>query len=661
MKKKISLLLIFFLFGFGLSKEKEKRKISIDDLFNLKSISQPVFSPDGKWICYVLTENDKEKKKPNSDLWMIPAEGGKPIRLTYHEKVDTRPAWSPDGKYLAFLSGRDEKNQIWLFNTRGGEPFQLTKMRSGVQSFVWSPDSSKIAFIAKDPEPEEEETKKEKKEEEIPKVIVTRRLQHKGDGIGYYDDKRNHIWLVSVEGGEPIKLTDGQYDEEDICFSPSGKELFFSSNRTENPDGNRNSDIWCLEIETKKLRKLTQDERGDHNPSCSHDGKFVAYLGGANPVYGTTFLWKVSISGGEAVKISSAVDRNVRGKPLWSADDKYIYFLLEDSGNMHICRIPSSGGEVERIIGGERTVEELTISQDGKKIAFIMDDFLNPPELYISDAEGKEIRKLTSLHDELLAHLELSEPENIHYKSFDGEEIEGWVMKPVGFQPGKKYPMIVRPHGGPNAQYSASFDHEFQLLAAEGYVVFFPNPRGSSGYGEPFGKAIWADWGNKDLKDVMCGVEFIINQGYVDQERLGIYGWSYGGIMTNYAITRTSHFKAAISGAGEADYFSCYGYDDLHLWWEEELGLPWENRDIYWNLSPIKDVTKIKTPTLFMCGQFDYRCPLPQTEQMYLSLKRLGVETELIIYPGESHGIRKLDYQVDRLKREIEWFNKYLK
>jgi dipeptidyl aminopeptidase/acylaminoacyl peptidase len=313
------------------------------------------------------------------------------------------------------------------------------------------------------------------------------------------------------------------------------------------------------------------------------------------------------------------------------------------------------------VIAGERTVGNAIFSPDGKYIAFIMGDSLSPADLFISKTNGEELKKLTSLNEKLVAEIKLSEPENIHYKSFDGQEIEGWVMKPIDFEQGKKYPMIVRVHGGPNSQYSTSFNHDFQLLAAEGYVVLYTNPRGSSGYGEPFGKAIWADWGNKDLKDVMAGADYVIKQGYVDSEKLGIYGWSYGGIMTNYAITRTNRFKAAVSGASEGDYFSCYGYDDLHLWWEEELGLPWENYELYRKISPIKDVKKVKTPTLFMCGQFDYRCPLPQSEQMYLSLKKLGLETELVIYPGESHGIRSLNYQLDRLKRVMNWFNKHLK
>lgn len=653
-------LMLVFLTCVALAQQMEKRKIRSDDFFNFKEISQPCFSPDGKWVAYVVTARDKEKNSSNSDIWMVPSEGGTPLCLTNHEKGDTSPSFSPDGKYLAFISGRKEKNQIWLFNTIGGEPYQLTEMGNGVQSFVWSPDSLKLAFIAKDPEPKKESEKK-KEEEKKPEVIVVNRLQHKRDGVGYLDDKRNHIWIIPVKGGEPKKLIDGPYDEQSTSFSPDGKEIIFESNRTADPDANRDSNIWAADVENGKIRQITTDPRADSSPSWSNNGQFIAYSGGANPIFGTTFLWVVASSGEKPQMITSRLDRNVRGKPLWSKDDKYIYFILEDSGNVHLCRIPSSGGEIERVIAGERTAGSAVISPDGQYLAFTLGDSLSPAELFISKANSEELKKLTSLNEKIMAELKISQPENIHYRSFDGQEIEGWVMKPIDFEPGTKYPMIVRAHGGPNSQYSTSFSHDFQLLAAEGYVVLYTNPRGSSGYGEPFGKAIWADWGNKDLKDVMAGVDYVIKQGYVDANRLGIYGWSYGGIMTNYGITRTNRFKAAVSGASEGDYSSCYGYDDLHLWWEEELGLPWKNYELYRKISPIKDVEKVKTSTLFMCGQFDYRCPLPQSEQMFLSLKKLGLETELVIYPGESHGIRSLDFQLDRLKRVTNWFNKYLK
>lgn len=661
MKRKAILfpgVLVLCLLAFA--EQSEKRKIKADDFFKFKEVSQPTFSPDGQWIAYVVTSRDLEKNNSNSDIWMIPSQGGTPLRLTSHEKGDSNPDWSPDGKYLAFISGRKEKSQIWLFDSQGGEPYPLTEMSSGVNSFVWSPDSTKIAFLAKDPEPKEDGDK-EKEVQKKSDVIVVNRLQHKRDRVGYLDDKRNHIWLIPAKGGEPKKLTDGPYDEQSMSFSPDGKEVLFESNRTQNPDANRNTDIWAADVESGKIRQVTTDVKGDSNPSWSGNGQYIAYLKSTGSPYGTTFLWVASAGGAGPRILTAKLDRNVRGKPLWSKDNKFIYFVLEDSGNVHLCRIPSSGGDIERMVAGERTVGNSIISPDGQYLAFTMGDLLSPAELFIARADGRELKKLTSLNNELLAGLKLSQAENIHYKSFDGQEIEAWVMKPVDFEPGKKYPMIVRPHGGPNSQYSASFSAEFQLLAAEGYIVLYPNPRGSSGYGEPFGRAIWADWGNKDLKDVMAGVDYAISQGYVDPQKLGIFGWSYGGIMTNYAITRTNRFKAAVSGASESDYFSCYGYDDLHLLWEEELGLPWDNFELYRKISPIIDVKKVKTPTLFMCGQFDYRCPLPQSEQMYLSLKRLGLETELVVYPGESHGISRLDHQLDRTNRVVRWLNKYLK
>jgi len=650
-----SVFLILLVFLFIPAQSQEKRKISLEDFYELKEIKALSFSPDNHWLAYVVTSKDKAKNSRYSNLWMVPVAGGKSVRLTYQEKKDDLPAWSPDGRYLAFISNRSGKSGLWLFRAEGGEPYELTKMETDIESFVWSPDSSRIAFLAKDPKG------KEKGENEGREIIVVNRLQHKRDGEGYLDDRHRHIWMVHVLSGEIKKLTDGPFDEEDISFSPDGREIIFSSNRTANPEANRNSDIWALEIETGKIRQITTDSRTETNPRFSPDGRSVAYLQTSGPVYGTNFLWLSSADGSHPRKLTSSLDRNVLPKFFWSGDGHYIYFCLEDSGNQLLARVETETGKMEKLISGERVINNLAVSADGHYLAFTSSDPINPPEIYICRSDGQDLRKLTSLHEEFSARLNLSWPENIHYRSFDGQEIEGWILKPPDFDPTKKYPLIVRVHGGPNAQYDTSFNFEFQLLAAENYVVLYTNPRGSSGYGEAFGRAIWADWGNKDLKDILAGINYVIKRGYVDPGKIGIYGWSYGGILVNYAITRTNLFRSAVSGASDSDYFSCYGTDDLHLWWEEELGLPWENFELYRRLSPIKEVKKVRTPTLFLCGQFDYRCPLPQSEMMYLSLKRLGVETELVIYPGEGHNLSQLDHQIDRMKRVLAWFNKYLK
>lgn len=641
----------------------KKQKIKLDDLYNLKQISQLQYSPDGLWIAFVVTKAEKKENSYNSDIWMMPAKGGTPLKLTSHIKEDHSPQWAPDGKYLAFLSERTGKSQIWLFHTQGGEPRQLTKMNNDVESFTWFSDGTRIAFIAKDPEPKDQKKKSD--------VIVVNRLQHKRDGEGYLDEKRDHIWLISVENSQPQKLTDGPYDEEDISFSPDGKEILFVSNRSENPDANENTDLWAVEIESGRMRQLTANVGPDFHPSWSHDGQSIAYLASLdfNNVSGITYLWRIDAEGKKPINLTEKTDRNVAGwdaaeevmiKPIWSADDEFIYFILEDSGNWHLCRIHSSGGDHERLVAGERTAGNLALSPNGQDMIFTLEDSLSPPEIYTAKTNGQGLRRLTTLNEDFTAGLKLSEPMNIHCQSFDGQEIEGWVMKPVDFQPGRKYPMILWVHGGPQYQLGTFFDYRFQLLAAAGYVVLYSNPRGSTGYGEAFTRAIWADWGNKDLKDILAGVDHVVKMGFVDPEKVGITGWSYGGEMTNFAITRTDRFKAAVAGASDSDYFSCYGYDDLHVWWETEVGLPWEKPELYRRLSSIYDVHKVKTPTLYLHGQNDYRCPLPQAELMYLRLKKLGVDTELVIYPDESHSLSQPEHQIDRYRRTIEWFDKYL-
>ncbi len=340
MGQKILFVIFLFIAATGLiiipAQSADKRTLTLEDFFELKEIREPCFSPDGQWLAYVVTVKDKGKNSRNADLWMIPVAGGEAIRLTYHEKGDSRPRWSPDGRFLAFLSSRSGKNQIWLFNSQGGEPFQLTQIQSDIEDFIWSPDSSMIAFLAKDPkikekrEKEEDEKEKgteDKEEGEREEIIVVNRLQHKRDGEGYLDNRYTHLWLVSIPSGETRKLTDGPYDEADLCFSPDGREIAFSSNRSENPDGNRNSDIWAMEIETGKIRQITPSSKPETNPCYSHDGRYLAYLQPSGPIYGTNFLWIVPAGGGEPIKLTASLDRNILPNFFWSGDDQFIYFL----------------------------------------------------------------------------------------------------------------------------------------------------------------------------------------------------------------------------------------------------------------------------------------------------------------------------------------------
>ncbi|MGE3191779.1 MAG: prolyl oligopeptidase family serine peptidase, partial [Vicinamibacterales bacterium] len=566
--------------------------------------------------------------------------------------------------------------QVFALPMDGGEAFRLTDLPGGVSAYAWAPGSDRLAVIATDPEPGAEADRtgpegaaaSDDADDVAPPIVVTR-LQHKQDGSGYTTNRRDRLYVLTLaeairtsgrEVGEPLVLTEGPYDAAHPAWSPDGRLVAFDANRSEpDPDRNNNSDIWVADVGAGTIRKVTTSPASDTGPVWSPDGSTIAYV--SMPVepaiYATPRAMTIPAAGGSPTDWTGAKDRHVSGAPAWSADGAALYVALVDSGRTPLLRV-ARDGTTTTIVDGD--VDDFAIA--GGRLAVAMGTPSRPAEVYAASlAGGAAPVNLSEANEDLFGALRFHAAEAVHFRSKDGTPIEGWVIKPPDFDPARKFPLVLRIHGGPVGQFTDTWEPEHQYLAAQGFVVLITNPRGSSGYGEAFCKAIFADWGNKDTEDVLAGVDHVIGQGYVDPARLGVGGWSYGGILTNYVITQSTRFKAAISGASETDMFSAFGNDDLVRWWIDELGPPWKNAELYRKLSPIYKVEAIATPTLIMVGDKDYRVPLQQSEQLYLQLRALDkVPTGLVIYPGQSHGFRRPSYEVDRLRRYGLWYEKYV-
>lgn len=663
--------LIFLVSTNSISAQESKRPITIDDFFKLKEVKDPKVSPDGKWIAYTVSEPDLKEDKKETRIWMVPAAGGEAIPMTAKGYSAGSPRWSPDGKFLSFLAsrgkdkeGEEEKAQVWTLNRNGGEAQQVTNTKQGVSGYEWSPDGKRMLLLIRDAKPHE--LTEDKEDDKKAKPFVVDRLQFKRDNIGYLDRFRTHLYVLNVgaEKAEPVQITSGDFDDDSPVWRPDGKSIAFVSNRSANPDGNPNTDIWIVSADNtdmgQTLLQVTKNPREDGDPAWSPDGQTLAYVTVTAPLktmwYATNHLATVSANGGTPTVWTTSLDRNVI-KPTFSANGKSVWFILEDSGEQNLAALELATRNISRPITGQTTVLDFAV--EGDLVAPLISKPDLPDEIFTFS--GGKLTQIGQTNKKLLDDLNLSKAEDFRFKSKDGTEVEAFMYKPIGYNPSMKYPTILRNHGGPVSQFDFSFDYWAQLYAANGYLVLQSNPRGSSGYGQAFSLALFADWGNLDVQDAMACVDFAIDKGFADKDKLGVGGWSYGGILTNYIITQTARFKGAVSGASEALYRANYGHDHYQMWWEVELGLPWENPEAWERISPFNKVDKITTPTLWIGGGSDWNVPILNSEQMYQAMKRLGRETQLVVYPGEFHGIERPTFLKDRFERFIAWYNKYVK
>lgn len=653
-----------------------KRPLTVDDYFRIKEVGDPQLSPDVKWVAYTVKTASLKDDKNYERIWMVPVSGGAAIPLTADELTSSHPRWSPDGKYLAFISARGgtgddddtDKKQVWLLNREGGEAQKLTDTIQDVQSFAWSPASGRMVLLLQDPSPDELEAAREKakglKPKTKPRPWVIDRLHFKEDELGYLDRRRTHLYVFNIADRMQTQITSGDYDDSDPAWSPDGTTIAFASNHTAEPDLNYNTDIWTVSAgntdKGKALVQVTTGAGAEAAPAWSPDGKWIAFttqLDAKLFQYATVHIGVTPATGGEAKVLTLTLDRNST-EPRFSADGKWIYFIADDDGTQNLLRVPATSGEIQRPIGGRKMLESYSLGKDGA-VAAVIGELTDPAELYYLPPEG-ELRKVTTTNDTLMAELRLPDVEYVHFKSKDGTTVAGYLYKPPDYQPGVRYPTILKPHGGPVWAYYAEFNFDPQLFAANGYVVLTPNPRGSTGYGQDYCKAIFADWGDKDFADDMAMVDYAVAQGIADPDKLGVGGWSYGAISTNFIIAQTTRFKAAISGAGEFLYITNWGHDLYSRDWEYELGLPWQNRALWEKLSPFNRVTKITTPTLIMGGDVDSNVPVINGEQMYQSLRRLGVPTLLVVYPGQFHEFTRPSFIKDRYERYLDWYGHYV-
>ena len=688
----ITLFFCVLFFAIAALAQQSPRGVTPEDYFSFEFISEPNISPDGKLVAYVLTRIDRAQNRRNSSIWMVATDGSRSAwQFTTSPQTSNSPRWSPDGKSLAFLSSRPDstsaptaspnptagptppaaagamseqpRNQVYLLSMNGGEAKRITNLKNGVSLFRWSPDGTRLLVVSRKG-PTDSRTGESRDRSDVRHY---KNSSYKFNDTGWFDDRRSHLWVVDVKTGSARQITDGNdWNDSDPQWSPDGTRIAFVSNRTgKEYDENRNTDIWVINVDgSSSLTKISDHDEADNQPRWSPDGKWIAFTGELHDRDHPKIWLAPSAGGAPSVLAANGLDL-IPGGLEWSDAGKSIYFETGVKGENHLFRVGVGNKSVTQVTSGPRAVRSVDFNFSSSRMVYLANDFKHLDDLYAADLNGRNERKLTNLNELLWKRLQLADVERFTYKSADDWDIDGFFVKPIGWQAEKRYPLVLSIHGGPAGQYGVDWYHEFQVYAAKGYAVLFTNPRGSTGYGQKFERGIVGEWGGKDFIDIMNGLDAALKRyPWIDQDRVGVTGGSYGGFMTNWIVGHTDRFKAAVTLRSLSNFISDDGTRDGAYGHSPDFGGDiFQKMDLYWDRSPLKYARKVKTPILILHSDNDYRVPIEQGEQWFRALKHFGVTTEIVFFPRENHNLTRTGepkHLVESLNWQLYWFDRFL-
>ena len=646
----------------------QTRGMTAEDYFAFETLSEPRFSPDGSTIAFVVTTIDRQQNRRRSAIWSVPADGSRgPVALTTAPQSSNSPRWSPDGKTIAFLSTRPAagdavadtpRNQVWLLPLGGGEPRRLTTLLNGVNSFQWSPDGARLVVVSRTGPSDTAKSPSD--------VRHYKHANYKFNDTGWFDDTRAHLWVVEVSSGRATPLTSGDdWNDSDPQWSPDGRRIAFVSDRSGKAfDESNDTDVWVIDANGGTPSKISDHATGDNAPRWSPDGQTIAFVSSV-PEKAHPKIWLAPSAGGGAARLAAEGLDLIPGALRWAEGGRALYFETGVKGTSHLYRVDLAARRAAPVTSGERTVRFVDVNEKTNRLAYAVNDPTHLDDLYVADLSGRNEKQLTHLNAALWKQVNVVPVERVPFKGADGWDVDGFLMKPVGWEPGRKYPMVLTIHGGPAGMYGFDFFHEFQVYASRGWAVFFTNPRGSTGYGEKFERGIEMNWGGNDYVDVMNGVDAALAKySWIDRDRLGVTGGSYGGYLTNWIISHTNRFKAAVTLRSVSNFISDDGTRDGAYGHADDFGGDiFEKTDLYWDRSPLKHVKNVKTPTLVLHSDNDFRVPIEQGEQWFRALRHFGVPAEVVFFPRENHNLTRTGepkHLVESINWQVYWFDRYL-